>query len=88
MDIDQAMLDPTSVFDSPAAVCNTTELSQDQKVEILRRWEYDARELQVATEENMGGSPGSHLDEVLAALHQLGVGASPGDSPPTKQKGQ
>lgn len=88
MNLEQAMLDPSSVFASPAAVCDASELTRAQKIEILRRWEYDARELQVATEENMGGGPAGRLDQVLAALHQLDAGADTQDSPPTKQKGQ
>ncbi|MGB3310444.1 MAG: hypothetical protein WBG32_11435 [Nodosilinea sp.] len=83
MDIDRAMISPGSVFATPAAVCNSLELTQEQKVEILRRWEYDARELQVATEENMAGGEDVRLDDVMAALHQLE--ASVGPSPPTKQ---
>lgn len=88
MNLEQAMLNPGRVFESPAAVCDSPELSQEQKIEILRRWEYDARELQVATEENMGGGPAGRLDQVLVALHQLGAGADTDASPPTKQKGQ
>jgi hypothetical protein len=63
MDLEKAKLDPSSVFDAPAAVCNSVELTPEQKIEILRRWEYDARELQVAAEENMGEGPGKLLDE-------------------------
>jgi len=53
----------------------------------LRRWEYDARELQVTAEENMGEGPGRLLDDVLHALHQLEVGVDVDNSPPTKQGG-
>lgn len=88
MNLEQAMLDPSSVFASPAAVCDASELTREQKIEILRRWEYDARELQVATEENMGGGTEAHLDQVLAALHQLDAGADTDGTPPTKQKGR
>lgn len=89
MNLEQAMLDPSSVFASPAAVCDASDLTRSQKIEILRRWEYDARELQVATEENMGGGgTEAKLDQVLAALHQLDAGADPDGSPPTKQQGQ
>ncbi|MGB3200716.1 MAG: hypothetical protein WBA99_07430 [Nodosilinea sp.] len=83
MDIDRAMISPGSVFATPAEVCNSPELTPEQKIEILRRWEYDARELQVATEENMAGDADISLEDVLAALHQLGV--TGGQSPPIKQ---
>ncbi|PSN16061.1 hypothetical protein C7293_04200 [filamentous cyanobacterium CCT1] len=83
MDIDRAMVSPGSVFATPAEVCNSSELTLEQKVEILRRWEYDARELQVAADENMAGGEAVSLEDVLAALHQLGDGAGP--STPIKQ---
>lgn len=84
MDIERAMVSPGSVFAAPSEVCNSPELTQEQKIEILHRWEYDARELQVAAEENMaGGANDVSLEDVLAALHQLG--ASAGQSHSTKQ---
>jgi hypothetical protein len=51
------------------------DLSRERKVEILRQWEQDLRELMVAEEENMPASsaPDISLDEVLNALHQLGA---------------
>ncbi len=62
MNIEQAMLDPTNAFASPEDVFNEQSLTRDQKVKILRRWEYDARELEVADEENMSGGPPDILD--------------------------
>ncbi len=88
MDIAQAMLDPVSVFTSPQDVCHESSLTQDQKIKILRRWEYDARELAVAEEENMLGGSANVLDEVLAALHQLNAKIDLEHSPPTKQGGE
>lgn len=87
MDLDQALLNPASVFPSPVAVCDAPTLTHSQKIEILRRWEYDARELQVAAEESMTGDGSSnHLSQVLEALHRLGTGDDLDSSPPTKQK--
>ncbi len=54
-DIDKAMLDPTAVFRTPEEVLLREDMTRDQKIEILRRWAYDARNLEVAEEENMGG---------------------------------
>ncbi len=51
IDVSKAMLDPTMVFEDPMDVVATDALTRDQKIEILRRWEYDARELEVAEEE-------------------------------------
>ncbi len=50
IDVKKAMLDPTMVFKEPKEVVANDELTRDQKIEILRRWEYDARELEVAEE--------------------------------------
>lgn len=82
------MLDPTSIFACPSDVCDEQSLTRDQKIKILRRWEYDARELQVAEEENMGGGPQDVLDEVLLALHRLDAVVDIEHSPPTKQGGE
>lgn len=88
MDIEQAMLDPTSVFSCPDAVCDAPALSREQKIAILRRWEYDARELEVAEEENMAGGPPDMLDQVLAALHRLQAPVDLEHAPPTKHGGE
>lgn len=71
VDIDKAMLDPATVFESPDEVLKSEELSREQKISILRRWEYDARELQVAEEENMIGANVDILDQIMRALLQL-----------------
>ena len=85
-DVDKAMLNPGGVFDKPSDVLDAEDLTREQMIEILRRWEYDARELQVATEENMPGNNSHLLDDVLAALNRLGV-FSDESHPPTKQGG-
>lgn len=54
-DIEKAMFDPTAVFRAPEEVLLREDMSREQKIEVLRRWAYDARQLQVADEENMGG---------------------------------
>lgn len=82
VDLERARLDPASAFDSPDAVLTHPELSREQRIEILRRWEYDARELQVAEAENMGGGEAAHLDEILRALDALGADAR--DRAPTQ----
>lgn len=71
MDIEQAKLDPVSVFSHPDEVLEEASLTKEQKIAILRRWEYDARELAIAEEENMAGGPPNMLDEVLDALNRL-----------------
>ncbi|MEE8608524.1 MAG: hypothetical protein V3S55_13035, partial [Nitrospiraceae bacterium] len=51
IDVKKAMLDPTMVFEDPMDIVANDELTRDQKIEILRRWEYDARQLEIAEEE-------------------------------------
>lgn len=72
MNIDKALQDPSAVFSQPADIIKADDISRDDKVRLLRQWEYDAREQSVAEEENMTGGPPVRLDEVLAALHKLG----------------
>ena len=55
-----------------------------KKSEILRRWEYDAIELQVAEEENMQGQNGYILDEILNALHEINADYESHYPAPTK----
>jgi hypothetical protein len=76
MKLQQALDDPSSVFAAPADVVRSEEVSREQKIQILRRWEYEARALEVAQDENMMGGPGSRLAEVLDALHSLGARGS------------
>ena len=85
IDVKQAMLDPTSVFKDPTEVVSDENLSRDQKIEILRRWEYDARQLEVAEEEaGMAVRRPDMFDRVLQALHTLGAELDTEHTPPTK----
>jgi len=88
MDIEKALLNPEAVFPSPNAVVEHQNLTPEQKIRILRRWEYDARDLEVAEEENMGGGPPSVLGDILSALRRLGVSTDIDHSPPTKHGGE
>lgn len=88
MDIEKAMLNPAQVFDHPEDILKEESLTHEQKVKLLKRWEYDARELEVAEEENMGGSSPSVLGEILVALNSLDAGGNTGHFSPTKQGGE
>ena len=87
MDIEKAMFDPTSVFACPDDVFCEKSLTREQKIKILRSWEYDARELEVAEEENMGGGPPDRLGDILKVLYRLEAEVDLEHSPPTKQGG-
>lgn len=86
--ISRAMVDPALVFSKPHDVVGDDSIPKSKKIEILRRWEYDAREIQVADEEGLGNpSSGKLLDDVIEALHELGAGLNLENTPPTKQGG-
>jgi len=85
IDLKQAMLNPTSVFKDPKDVVANGEITRDQKIEILRRWEYDAREMEVAEEEaGMAVLRPEMFDLVVQALHMLDVDRDTEHTPPTK----
>ena len=87
MDFEKALLNPAKEFAHPKDVLTEQSFTLEQKVKVLRHWEYDALELEVAEEENMGGDSPSILSEVLDALHRLDAEIDTEHSPPTKQGG-
>lgn len=86
IDVGQALLDPGSAFETPEQVLAHPDLSPQQKIEILRRWEYDAAESSVALEEGMPDGNGDLLQRILVALNQLS-GVDMERTGPTKQHG-
>jgi hypothetical protein len=70
-ELSEAIVSPVSVFDFPLEVVACPGLSRDQKIEILKRWELDARALQRATDENMSGGEPPMLEEVNRAMMLL-----------------
>ena len=84
IDVSQAMLDPTMVFKEPNEVVASNEITRDQKIEILRRWEYDAHQLEVAEEEaGMAVRRPEMFDLVVQALHGLDAERDTEHTPPT-----
>lgn len=73
MDRDEVLRHPSRHYDSPQAVVDDPNIPRERKIAILRQWAYDAQQLQVAEDENMGGGDASGLHGVLEALHRLGV---------------
>ncbi len=85
IDVTKAMLDPTKVFKEPKDVVASNELTHNQKIEILRRWEFDARALEMAEEEAGTAILGPEMfDRVVQALHALGAERDTEHGPPTK----
>jgi len=88
IDLRKALLNPALVFLGPEDVLERDELTREQKIEVLRRWKFDALQLQVADEENMRSEQSSDiLDRVLQALHALNANPNLEDSPSTKHGG-
>jgi hypothetical protein len=69
--VNAAAANPSKFFASPKDVLVDPKLSREDKIEILRQWEIDARLLAVADEENMGQGENSHLGAVVSALIAL-----------------
>ena len=74
-DIELALLDPAAFFETPQHVVMDDRFSKQQKIDILRRWEDDAHLMLTAEDENMPGNSHMVLDQVINALHSLGVKA-------------
>ena len=85
MDMKKAKKNPAAFFDHPKEILHNTALSHEHKVIILKAWEYDARELEVAEEENMVGDTPSLLYDVLEALRLLHSESKLNKSAPNKQ---
>ena len=83
--LDQIMLDPAAAYRTPEQVLADGRFSTGQKIEILRRWEYDAVELSVATEEGMPGQGADLLPDIMAALKELGADIDTEHGATTKQ---
>ena len=85
IDVTKAMLDPTMVFKEPKDVVASDELTRNQKIEILRRWKYDAQQLEVAEDEaGMAVRRPEMFDRVVQALHMLDLERDTEHTPPTK----
>ena len=85
IDVTKAMLDPTMVFKEPKDVVARNELTRNQKIEMLRRWKYDAQQLEVAEEEaGMAVRRPEMFDRVVQALHMLDLERDTEHTPPTK----
>jgi len=88
MDFEKALQNPEAQFNTPKEILDEPSLTRAQKIEILRQWEYDARELEVAEEENMAGGPPSLLGEILHLLKRLDSNTEDSPHSPTKQGGE
>jgi hypothetical protein len=84
--------DVSREFDRPRDILDSHDLSSEQKIKLLKEWEIDLRELQVASEENMTGDTSSGrtaelLRECRLTLAKLGAADGDSGAAPTKQGG-
>ena len=60
-ELETILRDPEWAYDSPNDVLHDEALDDNQKLRVLQSWEFDARELSVAEQENMGGGEDNKL---------------------------
>jgi len=78
IELKRARLVPSAMFASPDAVVRSADLSPAQKIQILRRWEFDARR-------SLNGDPVASPGDVTGLLHQVqGALAALGAMPPAR----
>ena len=86
-DLERAMLDPQANFETPEKLLAEVSLSTEEKIEILRRWEYNAAEEAVALEEGMPGDESDMVRRILLALGELTGPLDLEHTGPSKQHG-
>ena len=74
IDLDQALSCPTCVFRRPEDVVEHPILTRAQKIDILRRWVYEATELAAAENKGMSGGEAAEIDVVMAAFDRVKAG--------------
>jgi len=74
MKFEDVLQDPPATFAAPSQIVNSSDFTKQQKIELLRRWEYDAEQLQAAEGEGMASNrnEAEMLGKVLEALKSLG----------------
>ena len=76
---EDALHDVAKVFADPKEILGTEDLTHQQKVKLLRQWEFDLRENLVASEENMTAEnmPEGQSAELLRGVRKalISIGA-------------
>jgi len=73
MDLDRAMKNPASVFATPEALGESSELTAEQKRAVLLQWKDQLQQLQAADDEGMHGSEADagRTDDLLGRVTSI-----------------
>ena len=73
MDIDRAMNNPASVFATPEALSESSELTAEQKRRVLLQWKDQLQQLQAADDEGMqqNDAAASTTDDLLGRVTSM-----------------
>jgi CBS domain-containing protein len=88
LDFRKALTNPRAEFGNPERLLADPRLDREGKRAILRSWQQDERELEVAEEEGMGDGERSMLHRVAAALDSISGRADQGPETATKHGGR
>lgn len=69
--VEEAKRDPRRYYSQANDVLRDRRLNDEERLEILRSWERDARGISVASDENMTGGEPPRLGEVSRALSEV-----------------
>jgi hypothetical protein len=87
--------DVSKHFKTPEDLFRATDLTRQQKLELLKQWDYDLQLLMVASEENMPAPPtgkgSGRTSEIVRQVHdmvqRLGAENDPDKAGPAKAGG-
>ena len=73
MDIETAMKNPASIFATPEAVSESSELMSEQKRRVLLQWKDQLQQLQAADDEGMrqNAAAASTTDDLLTRVTSI-----------------
>jgi hypothetical protein len=88
---EKALADVSKVFRSPLEIVEAADLTEQQKIALLKQWDTDLRLKMVASEENMAGTGSDRTAELLQSVQQsltrLGVKKKEEEGAPNKTGG-
>src|SRR5262249_53162667 len=81
-EFEKAKQDVSKCFDHPQDIVDSENLTPIQKIELLKQWELDLRQLMVASEENMPGTAPGQTAELMTNVRSLLAGLGANDTQP------